>query len=250
MPLSIAHLSELEVPPLGLVEFAARCRLCDDRPAHQSSLAGRHRISAAQTPPSRPRCAAAWPRPACRYSTSKWSACRNRRSVADYRPMLEIGAAIGASRLCRRPATSVDFSVVAERMAEMCDLARDYEIAVDIEFMPFRPVKTFADAVEVVRMANRPNAHILVDALHVFRSNSSLDDIKRGRSEAARYLPDLRCAAQSAAPRSAGHRGAHEAAACRPWRPAIVVAHRRPAARHSGRRSSCRSPASFRTLMR
>ena len=64
-------------------------------------------------------------------------------------------------------------------MAQMCDLARDYNIAVDIEFMPFRPVKTFTDALGVVRRADRPNAHIMVDALHVFRSNSSLDDIRK-----------------------------------------------------------------------
>ena len=76
-------------------------------------------------------------------------------------------------------ANSANFALVAERMAEICDLAREYNIAVDIEFMPFRPVKTFADALQVVRMADRPNAHIMVDALHVFRSNSSLDDIRR-----------------------------------------------------------------------
>jgi len=84
--------------------------------------------------------------------------------VADYRPMLERGAAIGASRL-GVGGDSADFAVVAERMAQMCDLARDYNIAVDIEFMPFRPVKTFADALEVVRRADQPNAHIMVAPL-------------------------------------------------------------------------------------
>jgi hypothetical protein len=148
--------------------------------------------------------------------------------------MLERGAAIGASRLAVA-GDSPDFSVVAERMAEMCDLARDYRIAVDIEFMPFRPVKTFADAVQVVRTANRPNAHILVDALHVFRSNSSLDDIQQ---------VDPSCSAPS---RSAMRRATRrpptswssrpeQATACRPWRPAIVVADRCPAGRHCGRR--------------
>jgi sugar phosphate isomerase/epimerase len=92
--------------------------------------------------------------------------------------MLEVGAAIGAT-LLSGSGDSADFAVVAERMAQMCDLARDYNIAVDIEFMPFRPVKTFTDALGVVRRADRPNAHIMVDALHVFRSNSSLDDIRK-----------------------------------------------------------------------
>jgi sugar phosphate isomerase/epimerase len=43
--------------------------------------------------------------------------------------------------------------------------------------MPFRPVQSFSDAVEIVRRADRPNAHILVDALHFFRSASSLEDL-------------------------------------------------------------------------
>ena len=42
--------------------------------------------------------------------------------------------------------------------------------------MPFKPVKSLDDAVRVLQMAGNPaNAFILLDALHFYRSNSSLD---------------------------------------------------------------------------
>src|SRR3712207_3322326 len=61
----------------------------------------------------------------------------------------------------------------------MSDVAGSYGIAVDLEFMPFRPVRSFRDAVEVVTRASHPNAHILVDALHFFRSGSAPEDLAR-----------------------------------------------------------------------
>jgi sugar phosphate isomerase/epimerase len=92
--------------------------------------------------------------------------------------MLATGAAIGASRVAVA-GDSDDLRLVAGKMAAICDLAGEFNIAVDLEFMPFRAVRNLDEAVEVVRRAERANAHILVDALHVFRSGSSLDALAR-----------------------------------------------------------------------
>lgn len=177
MPLSIAHLSALDTPPLDYIEFAARAGFASiglrTNPAAPGGIAY-PLATAAKQAELRRRIEAT----GVSVMYIELIGLSETTRAADYRPMLEVGAAIGASRL-GVGGDSANFAVVAERMAEICDLAREYNIAVDIEFMPFRPVKTFADAVEVVRMADRPNAHIMVDALHVFRSNSSLDDIRR-----------------------------------------------------------------------
>jgi sugar phosphate isomerase/epimerase len=175
MPLSIAHLSELDVPPQDLIEYAARAGFASvglrTNPAAPGGIAY-PLATAAEQAEMRRRIAAT----GVSVLYIEMVGLSEDTRVADCRPMLETGAAIGASRLAVAGDTAA-FPVVAERMAEMCDLARQYRIAVDIEFMPFRPVRTFADAVEVVRLAERPNAHILVDALHVFRSGSPLADI-------------------------------------------------------------------------
>ena len=177
MPLSIAHLSALDTPPLDYIEFAARAGFASiglrTNPAALGGIAY-SLAAAAEQAELRRRIEAT----GVSVMYIELIGLAETTRAADYRPMLEVGAAIGASRL-GVGGDSANLAVVAERMAEICDLAREYSIAVDIEFMPFRPVKTFADALQVVRMADRPNAHIMVDALHVFRSNSSLDDIRR-----------------------------------------------------------------------
>jgi sugar phosphate isomerase/epimerase len=91
--------------------------------------------------------------------------------------MFEAGADIGATRITAS-GDDPDLAVVADKLAEVCELARSYGLAVDVEFMPFRAVRTLDDAVRVVSMAGQPNAHILVDALHFYRSNSSLDTLR------------------------------------------------------------------------
>ncbi|HXF55110.1 MAG TPA: sugar phosphate isomerase/epimerase [Hyphomicrobiaceae bacterium] len=177
MPLSVAHLSELEVPPADLIEYAARAGFASIglriNPAQPGGIAY-PLATKAERAEVRRRIAAT----GVSVLYIEMVGLSETTRIADYRAMLETGAEIGASRVAVG-GDSANFQVVAERMAEMCDLARPHGIAVDIEFMPFRPVRTFADAVEVVRRADRPNAHILVDALHVFRSGSSLDDIAK-----------------------------------------------------------------------
>lgn len=173
IPLSLAHLSELDVPPLELVELAARAGFASiglrTSPASPGSVVYPLRTASEQAAMRQ------------RLADNGMSVLEvemvplsEATRVADYRPMLETGAAIGASRLTVG-GDSADFSAVAEKLAAMCELAQPYGIAVDLEFMPFRPVQSLAHAVDVVKRAKHPNAHILIDALHVFRSNSALE---------------------------------------------------------------------------
>lgn len=174
-PLSLAHLSELDVPPAELIELAAAAGFASvglrTSPASPGGIAY-PLASAAEQAKMRRRIAATGVGVLYIEMVPLAEATR----VAGFEPLLETGAAIGATRLAVA-GDSPDFAVVAERMAEMCDLAQRYGIAVDLEFMPFRPVASFADAVDVVRRVGRLNAHILVDALHVFRSGSDLRGI-------------------------------------------------------------------------
>src|SRR6266850_8022730 len=164
IPLSLAHLSELNVPPLELVELAARAGFASiglrTSPASPGGIKYPLRTAAEQAGMRR-RLAAN----GVSVLEVEMAPLSETMRVADYRPMLETGAAIGASRLTVA-GDSADFSVVGDKLAEMCNLAQSYGIAVDLEFMPFRPVQSLAHAVDVLKRANHPNAHILIDALH------------------------------------------------------------------------------------
>ena len=175
-PLSIAHLCELEVPPPKLIEMAAAAGL--------DSVGFRTRPSAAggiQYP-----LATKVEQAEIRRLTKSTGvgvlyielvALDETLRVQDCRPMFEVGAEIGAKRLTVSGDSS-DVSAVAAKLAEVAELAGNYGIAVDLEFMPFRAVKSLADAYDVVRRAAHPNAFILVDALHIFRSNSALETFR------------------------------------------------------------------------
>jgi sugar phosphate isomerase/epimerase len=177
IPLSIAHLSELEVPPPDLIELAATAGFSSvglrTMPASPGGIEYPLR-SAAEQADMRRRMAAT----GVSVLYIELISLSEATKVQEHRRDLEAGAALGASRLAVA-GDSAHFSVVADRLSQLCDLALEYGIAVDLEFMPFRPVRSFADAVEIVRRADRPNAHILLDALHFFRSGSSLDDLAR-----------------------------------------------------------------------
>ncbi len=176
MDLSLAHLSELEVAPRELLTLAKKAGLATIGLRTMAASPGGIEYplrAAAEQAAMRRRIEATgvtvlYIELVSLCETTDFSACD---------AMLAAGAAIGASRVVAA-GDSADFSLVADRMARLCELARPYAIAVDLEFMPFRAVRSFADAMTVVTRAAQPNGHILVDALHVFRSNSDLAAIR------------------------------------------------------------------------
>jgi sugar phosphate isomerase/epimerase len=173
VPLSLAHLSELDVPPLQLVELAARAGFAAvglrTSPASPGGVVYPLRGAAEQAEMRR-----ALADNGMKIAEVEMVPLTAALNAADYKPMMEAGAAIGATRLTVGGGDTEDFSIVADKLASMAEQARPYGIAVDLEFMPFRPVKTLSDAIDVLKRANHPNAHILIDVLHVFRSKSDI----------------------------------------------------------------------------
>ena len=96
--------------------------------------------------------------------------------IASCRPMLEGAAALGAERVVAT-GDDADDHVVADRLARLCDLAAEYRMIVDLEFMPFRHLATLAQALRVVALAARDNACVMIDALHLFRSGGTVADV-------------------------------------------------------------------------
>jgi sugar phosphate isomerase/epimerase len=86
-------------------------------------------------------------------------------------PILEAANSIGAKRLsvC---GDDPDRSRLVSNFAELCDLAANFDMGVDLENMGWRTVATFADALAIVEQAGKPNGGALVDALHFCRNGS------------------------------------------------------------------------------
>ena len=95
----------------------------------------------------------------------------------DYQRFCEVGAELGAHSILVG-GDDPDPQRLAQSFAALCELARPYGLHPSIEFMPWTAVPNVASALRLVQAAGRPdNAGILVDALHQARSDSPLPQI-------------------------------------------------------------------------
>lgn len=96
--------------------------------------------------------------------------------VSAFRPFFEVAAELGA-RHALATADDADQGRLADHLAELCDLAAEYRMNVQLEFVPWMTVASVADAGELVRRAGRLNLGIAIDALHFDRSRGRFQDI-------------------------------------------------------------------------
>ncbi len=98
--------------------------------------------------------------------------------VKTYGAFFEVGAALNARHILVA-GDDADMARMTANFAALCDAAAPYGLTCDLEPMPWCPVASVSDAARIAGGADRPNGAVLVDALHFFRSASTLDDVKR-----------------------------------------------------------------------
>lgn len=91
-------------------------------------------------------------------------------------PVLEAAANIGAKRVsvCGDDAETGRFT---NNLAALSDLAVPLGLSIDLENMGWRSVATFQDSVRAIQKVARPNACVLVDALHFYRNGGVTEDL-------------------------------------------------------------------------
>ena len=107
--------------------------------------------------------------------------------VRAYLPLLEAGAALKAKAVLVA-GDDTDEARLIDNYARLCAAMKPFGMSADLEFMPWTAVPDVKAALRVVDGAGRPdNAGILVDALHVSRSTSTLDDVRAIPRELLHY---------------------------------------------------------------
>lgn len=96
--------------------------------------------------------------------------------VADFESVLATAAQLGA-RNALVAGNDPEFARFVDRFAELCDLAAPYGIAPCLEPMPWTDIRDFAQGARALRAVDRPNAGLLVDALHFDRGGSVAREI-------------------------------------------------------------------------
>jgi len=107
--------------------------------------------------------------------------------VADYRAALETGARLGA-REALVAGQDGDFVRLVDRFAEFCDLAAEYGIATGLEPMPWCEVNDVVAGERVLAAAARPNAGLILDAIHVDRARTDASTLRALDPRHLRYL--------------------------------------------------------------
>lgn len=97
--------------------------------------------------------------------------------IAALAPMLDAGAELGAGHVIAAPYDD-DLSRLADRLAELSELAAARDIGVMLEFFPWTALPDLAACWDLVRQAG-PAIGLLVDSLHFDRSRSDPDLLAR-----------------------------------------------------------------------
>ncbi len=171
MRLGTAHLTALELPPVALVRAAARAGL---------GAVGLRLMPASVGGVSYPLDAAARAE-LKRALRDEDVTVREVEFIAitpdivptDVLPLFEAGAELGAACVT---VSGDDFDPerLIANFAALCDLAAPFGLRLDLEFMRWRDIATPEQAAEVVAGADRPNASVLVVALHLMRCGSGV----------------------------------------------------------------------------
>ena len=98
------------------------------------------------------------------------------RTAAD---MTEAAAAVGCpSIVVAALGRDVPFHAVTERYAIVCDAAAAVGLSCAVEAVPFiSSIETLGDAKRLVAAVERPNAGIVVDAMHFYRGGAPWDEL-------------------------------------------------------------------------
>jgi sugar phosphate isomerase/epimerase len=99
---------------------------------------------------------------------------------------LEAGARLGAKYVLVMSAEPEEARTL-DRFGELCQRAAPYGLHVCLEFAIYTGVRTLAHASRIVKASGRPNASVLMDALHFSRSGGTPADIAQIDASLFRY---------------------------------------------------------------
>jgi sugar phosphate isomerase/epimerase len=98
--------------------------------------------------------------------------------IAPLSPVLEACADLGAKFLLVT-GNDTDELRACDNYGKLCDFAIPLGLRPTLEFISYRPLRDIHQAERWLRLVDRAAAGICVDALHLFRSGGTLDDLSR-----------------------------------------------------------------------
>ena len=103
---------------------------------------------------------------------------------------IALGGELGAKHMITSAWTSPNkgTNFIIDRYSELCELAAQYNMSVDLEFPTFSSLKTLSEAANIVRGADQVNGGILIDTIYAYFSQLDLDELKDLPKEWFRFV--------------------------------------------------------------
>ena len=94
----------------------------------------------------------------------------------DYLPAIEAAAQLGGKHVLSS-AWCDDLPYIRDFFAELCGLAQQFGLSVDLEFVTWSGIRTLNEAADLVRASRCDNAGIVIDTLHFDRCHADLTSL-------------------------------------------------------------------------
>jgi len=185
--LSLAHISLLPASPLEMIEAGAAAGFDCVGIRLEPALADEARFPVTPGSPMMREIAARLDATGLRLLDVEVFRLISGLRFARYRGVLEACAALDARELLVT-CDVADEGEAADLLADAADVAAEYGLFVNLEFMPFQAVRTLDIASRLVARADRPNAAVLIDALHVHRAGVSVANLAAFDKRRMRYI--------------------------------------------------------------
>ncbi len=101
---------------------------------------------------------------------------KNTTDIKKYEPHLEAAARLGIKNVITNIWTP-DKAFYTEKFGELCDLAAQYGMSVNLEFVTWAELTDLKGAKELLAAVKKPNALILLDTLHFYRSRVTMEEL-------------------------------------------------------------------------
>jgi sugar phosphate isomerase/epimerase len=103
-------------------------------------------------------------------------AIRPHTQARDFAADLDLFAGLGA-RFASSVSMDADLARVLDQFAVLADMTAERNMGFLIEFAPPHPINNLEQAVSVVSKLGRPNVGLVIDAMHLFRSGATVDEL-------------------------------------------------------------------------
>lgn len=107
--------------------------------------------------------------------------------IRSYLPAMESAAELGGKHILSSIWTD-DESLAIERFSELCQLAKNFELTVELEFVPIASVNNLSKTLHILNTSKQDNAGLMIDIHHFHRSGDKVEDLEAIPREWFRYL--------------------------------------------------------------